>query len=80
MSKPNSITVRELIEQLENFDPETQVLFAYNYGDYWRTEVAEEIREVEMISVEYSDYHQMQKIVDDEPKSEENVTNVVILR
>ena len=58
------MTVKELIEKLEGFDPQMEVEFAYNYGDHWRTEVTRHITEICEGSVTYSDYHRMNKVVD----------------
>jgi hypothetical protein len=60
------MNVKELIEQLECMNPEAEVHFAYNYGDHWRTEVAPKIDRVDEGVVEYSEYHRMDKMVDDE--------------
>ena len=58
--------VRDLIELLEGYDADMEVHFAYNYGDHWRTEVAPKVGDVRKGVVEYSDYHRMDKMVDDE--------------
>ena len=58
--------VKELIEILKNYDQEADVHFAYGYGDHWRTQVAPAISQVFDGVVEYSDYHQMDKLVEDE--------------
>ena len=58
--------VRDLIELLEGYDADMEVHFAYNYGDHWRTEVAPKVGDVREGVVEYSDYHRMDKMVDDE--------------
>ena len=58
--------VKELIEILKNYDQEADVHFAYGYGDHWRTTVAPAISQVFDGVVEYSDYHQMDKLVEDE--------------
>jgi len=58
--------VKELIEILSRYDQEADVHFAYGYGDHWRTQVAPAISQVFDGVVEYSDYHQMDKLVDDE--------------
>lgn len=58
--------VRELRELLADEDQEAEVRFAYNYGDHWRTKVAAKIRRVEELPIKYSDYHSMDKVVDDE--------------
>jgi len=60
------MTVAELIEYLEEQDQTLEVKFSYPSGDYWRTQVAKDIEEVETGLVEYSDYHRMDKVVDEE--------------
>jgi hypothetical protein len=60
------MTVQELINTLQYMNPETEVHFSYGYGDHWRTEVAPRVSEVSEGVVEYSDYHQMDKLVTDE--------------
>lgn len=58
--------VKDLIEQLGRLDAEADVHFAYGYGDHWRTTVAPKVSRVFEGVVERSDYHQMDKLVDDE--------------
>lgn len=58
--------VRELIECLEGEDPEKEVLFCYNYGDHWRTTVAQSPDSVEEGLVVHSAYHNMYKVIDNE--------------
>ena len=58
--------VKELIEQLGYMDKEADVHFAYGYGDHWRTTVAPRVSEVSNGVVEFSDYHRMDKLIDDE--------------
>jgi hypothetical protein len=71
--------VRDLIELLEGYDADMEVHFAYNYGDHWRTEVAPRVDDVREGAVVYSDYHRMDKIVEnddddfDEETGEERV-------
>ena len=57
--------VAELIEMLEKFDGDMEVMFARNSGDYWRTTVADSIGEVTNGMVVESAYHQQDKIVDE---------------
>ena len=78
--------VRELIESLGYMNPEAEVHFSYNYGDHWRTEVAPKVDRVHQGIVEYSDYHQMDKLVEDEEVYDEetgdyrtDVRKVVVL-
>ncbi len=70
------MTKKELIELLEHFDDDMEVKFAYNAGDYWRTQVAKDISDAEEGSVIYSDYHMMDKVDDD---GEEEGSKMVIL-
>jgi len=58
--------VKDLIDMLARFDLEADVHIAYNYGDHWRTQVAPAVTEVGGEVVEYSDYHQMDKLVRDD--------------
>jgi hypothetical protein len=57
--------VKELIEILKRYDQEADVHFAYNYGDHWRTQVAPAVCQVFDGVVEYSDYHRMDKLVEE---------------
>jgi hypothetical protein len=81
------MTVKELIERLECFDSNMEVKFSYNYGDYWKTDVADEISDIEEAQVTYSSYHRTDKIVDrdDEEQDDEleyldKIKTVVILK
>ena len=58
------MTVAELIEYLQEEDQTLEVKFCYNSGDYWRTQVAKDIETVETGLVDYSDYHRMDKVVE----------------
>jgi hypothetical protein len=58
--------VKELIEQLQDMNPEAEVHFAYGYGDHWRTTVAPRVSNVFDGVVQYSEYHRMDKMVEDE--------------
>ena len=70
--------VHELIEELQNFDPETEVHFAYNYGDHWRTQVAPKAENVDELYVKHSDYHDMPKLIDDDEIDDDQKPVVVI--
>jgi hypothetical protein len=80
--------VRDLIESLGHMDPEADVHFSYNYGDHWRTHVAPKVRQVFEGAVEFSDYHRMDRLVEEEDdvyldeesgNPEENVRRVVVI-
>lgn len=73
------MTVKELIESLEGFDPNMEVKFAYNYGDYWATEVASNIRDVDEGQIRYSSYHRMDKVTDYDDE-DDNIKTVVIIK
>jgi hypothetical protein len=77
------MTVQELIEELSNYDSNMEVKFAYNSGDYWKTEVADDITEVQEGNVVYSSYHQTDKVIDiddEQYEDEEDSKAVLILR
>ena len=60
-----------------------EVKFAYNYGDYWRTDVADDITEVYKGNVVYSSYHQTDKVIDIDEEQYDDVEDfktVLILR
>ena len=69
------MTVQELKDQLENFAPDTTVRFGYGYGDHGRTQVAARVRKVDDALVCWSEYHQMDRVVDDEDEDAEEVTD-----
>ena len=69
------MTVAELIEYLQEQDQTLEVKFSYPSGDYWRTQLAKDIEEVETGLVEYSDYHRLDKVVD----NDEDGTLVLLL-
>jgi hypothetical protein len=58
--------VSELIELLQGENPDAEVHFQYNYGDHWRTQVAPEVGYVETGYVVHSEYHRMDKVVDED--------------
>jgi hypothetical protein len=77
--------VKDLIEQLGYMDQDAEVHFAYGYGDHWRTTVAPKVSQVFEGAVQYSDYHRMDKLADEDFEDEEpgnpdeNVRRVVII-
>ena len=72
--------VADLIAELENMDQQAEVHFSYGYGDHWRTQVAPRVDRVDMTVVEYSDYHRMDKLVDEETgEFIEGVRRVVVI-
>jgi hypothetical protein len=73
------MTVKELMNTLEDFDENMEVKFAYNFGDYWGTEVASNITEIDEGQVRYSDYHRMDKVTDYDDE-DDNIKTVVIIK
>ena len=75
------MTVKELIEELQMYDEDMEVKFAYNYGDHWRTQVAARIDDVDELTVGYSEYHNMDKVLDedDNPDNENDVRTAVVI-
>ena len=65
------MTVQELIEELSLYPDDMEVEFAYNYGDYWRTTVCKEIKNIDTGYVEYSAYHRMDKLVDNDDEEDD---------
>ena len=63
--------VKDLIEQLGYMDQEAEVHFSYNYGDHWRTEVAPTVDSISEGLVKYSDYHRMDKLLDEDDMYED---------
>jgi len=57
--------VSQLIEELGFMNPDAEVHFSYCYGDHWRTEVAPGVSNVSEGVVEFSDYHRMDKMVEE---------------
>jgi len=62
--------VKQLIEQLERMDPEQEVHICYQYGDYWRTQVAPPACYVSEGNVTFSAYHSMDALSKD-PKDDD---------
>jgi hypothetical protein len=58
--------VKELIESLKYMDQDAEVHFAYTYGDHWRTEVAPKVDRVDEGAVVYSEYHRMDKMLEEQ--------------
>ena len=64
------MTVQELIENLEylkeEYGEDTEVMFSNTYPDYWKSQVADTIREVDVKAVTYSDYHRKHKLLNED--------------
>ena len=62
--------VKELIAELENYDPEMDVVTAFPSHDYWRNECAGDPDKVSEEFVEWSEYHRTWKTVSEEEEDE----------
>jgi len=76
--------VAQLIAELQRMDQEADVHFSYCYGDHWRTEVAPTVDSVKQGLVKYSDYHSMDRLMDEDEMIEdegdfEGTRRVVVL-
>jgi hypothetical protein len=71
--------VRELIELLQDMDGDLEVHLVYNYGDHWRTEVAPAVDTVDVAMIVHSDYHEMDRLIDDDSDCDD-VRRVVVLK
>lgn len=73
------MNVRELIEQLQHLPQDADVHFSYNYGDYWKTTVAPKVESADIGEVVYSDYHRMDRLIDEDSREDEDTRTVVVL-
>lgn len=74
------MNARDLIELLQQEDPDTEVHFAYDYGDRSHTMVAPTVTEVNVSTVKHSAYHEMDALVDeDDDEGSEEVRRVIVL-
>ena len=73
------MTVKELIEELQEQDPEAVVRFVYHYGDHGNSQVAAEVQSVEDGDVRYSEYFSG-FVVGDENDDEDNIEYAVLLQ
>lgn len=79
----NPLTIAELEQLIAEAKQwgatdDTPVHFSYNYGDHWRTVVAPGASNAELLYVENSSYHQMDKLTDDDGQEESDRQVLVI--
>jgi len=58
--------------------PDLPVHFSYNYGDRSRTTVAPEVETAEEGRVTYSEYHQMDRLVENDEDNDDTKRVVVL--
>ena len=63
--------VSELIERLENLDPDMDVMFEHPSHDHWRTVLASDILRVEENTVRYAEYHRQHVLAEGYDEDEE---------
>lgn len=76
-----SLTVGQLIKQLEDFDENMPVVIFYPSGDYWRTQIAKEVEvSRDPRRVKWTDYHDTLQMVDDNYDGDGEGVEVVVLQ
>ena len=60
------MTAQELIEILQDLDPETEIYVQHTAGDYWRTKLASPVENGDYGKVTYSSYHNQHKVMDED--------------
>lgn len=70
---PATMTVGNLIAALSQHPKNSPVYFSHSSGDYWKTQIAAAINDVQPMKVEWSDYHGKMTVAnDDNPEGDEN--------
>jgi hypothetical protein len=59
------MTVQELIEELQGYNPDMEVNYRVPSHDYWGTELSYEVDRVEVMDVKHSDYHNSMALATD---------------
>jgi hypothetical protein len=78
MAKLETMTVAQLREALSKFSDDALVCIRVPSRDYWSTELAGEIQNIQKEETEFSAYHNAHKIVDAEESTEGTQTVVVL--
>ncbi len=71
--------VKDLIQQLEGLDPDSEVMLAYGYGDRSNTRVAVRVDRADEETVYRSDYHRMWVVPDDLGEIDDEDTKEVVV-
>ena len=78
-----TLTVNDLLEmlqfQVEQGNGEVAVHTSYNYGDHWHTVVAPPARDADLLNVERSDYHRMDKLTQDDGEEQTDNSKLVFV-
>jgi hypothetical protein len=81
------MNVRQLINLLEEMDPDMDVYFSYDSKDYWGSIIASEVNMVGSETLVWSEYHRTYEVPEEEfdndgnsiPNSDENQIDVILL-
>lgn len=71
--------VSELIEMLQDCNPDQEVVFAHPAHDYWKTTLATAVDRVELDFVKESSYHQQDVLCDYDDEERENEAREVVV-
>ena len=71
--------VSELIQLLEDQDPDAEVAIQQPTHDHWRTQLANTVRGVEVVPVKHSAYHDAEAIEDEFDPELDDPTNLRVL-
>lgn len=71
INREELMTVGQLIEYLQQQDPDQIVGFAHAAGDYWQTTLVDSPWKVEEEMVRFSSYHKGHKLVENDDDSYE---------
>lgn len=76
------MTAQELIEILQDLDPETEIYVQHRAGDYWKTKLVSLVEDGDFGHITYSSYHNQHKVMeyeDEELTSDGDTQEVFIL-
>lgn len=73
------MTVRKLMQALEDFKPEDIVVFSYDYGDHTHTQAVGQIENVEMQDLVETAYSDSGFAVKDDESEREPVARAVVI-
>ncbi len=78
-----TLTVNDLLEMLQQQvamgNGELAVHKSYTYGDHWATTVAPVASDAELLHVEYSGYHQQDKLTEDDGEEQTDNSKMVFV-
>jgi hypothetical protein len=74
-----SLTVKELIEKLQQYPSDMEVCIAESARDYWHTTLASPVKKVSNKQVAYKQYHEQYCVPKDEDVDQDDDVKSVIL-